>query len=137
MPGFTLLGPTVIRLPFILNSSLPHEILHTWWGNSVYVDYDKGNWSEGLTTFMADYWQQELVGNDRGYRLNALMNYSDFVSADPTKDFPLRQFKGRHNSSSQAVGCGKSMMLFQMLDFRFRKRCFQKSRSRFLRDQSI
>lgn len=127
MPGFTLLGPTVIRLPFILNSSLPHEVLHNWWGNSVYVDYDKGNWSEGLTTYMADYWQQEKVGNDRSSRLNALMAYSDFVTSSPDKDFPLRKFKDRHNASSQAVGYGKSMMLFHMLEFRFGKDLFLKA----------
>ncbi|MBT6046612.1 MAG: signal protein PDZ, partial [Candidatus Scalindua sp.] len=33
MPSFTLLGPRVIRFPFILHSSYPHEILHNWWGN--------------------------------------------------------------------------------------------------------
>jgi len=49
MPSFTLLGPKVIRLPFILYSSYPHEILHNWWGNGVYPDYHSGNWSEGLT----------------------------------------------------------------------------------------
>ena len=35
MPSFTLLGPQIIRFPFILTSSYPHEILHNWWGNSV------------------------------------------------------------------------------------------------------
>ena len=39
MPSFTLLGPEIIRFPFILHSSFPHEILHNWWGNSVFVDY--------------------------------------------------------------------------------------------------
>lgn len=131
MPSFTLLGPTVIRLPFILNSSLPHEVLHNWWGNSVYVDYEKGNWCEGLTAYMADYWQQEKIGNDRGYRLNTLMAYEDFVSANPGKDFPLRQFKGRHSASSQAVGYGKSMMLFHMLEFRFGKENIKKSLQHF------
>lgn len=127
MPGFTLLGPTVLRLPFILNSSLPHEVLHNWWGNSVYVDYDKGNWCEGLTTYMADYWQQEKTGSDRTYRMNTLLNYMNFVADSSGKDFPLRQFRGRHNSSSQAVGYGKSMMLFHMLEFQFGKETFQKS----------
>ncbi|KHD87801.1 MAG: aminopeptidase [Bdellovibrio sp. ArHS] len=127
MPSFTLLGPTVIRLPFLLNSSLPHEVLHNWWGNSVYVDYDKGNWCEGLTTYMADHWQQELAGNDRGYRLNTLINYADFVAANPKNDFPVRQFRGRHNSSSQAVGYGKTMMIFHMLEFRFGKDLFKKA----------
>ncbi|MFQ5780541.1 MAG: hypothetical protein ACE5HN_07100, partial [Nitrospiria bacterium] len=55
MPSFTLLGPKVIRFPFILHSSYPHEILHNWWGNGVFVDYETGNWSEGLTTYLADY----------------------------------------------------------------------------------
>lgn len=127
MPSFTLLGPTVIRLPFIMNSSLPHEILHNWWGNSVFVEYDKGNWSEGLTTYMADYWQQEIAGQDREYRLNALIGYNDYVTVSPEKDFPVRQFKGKHNSSSQAVGYGKSMMFFHMLEYRFGKEIFKKA----------
>ena len=38
MPSFTLLGEKVIRLPFILHSSYPHEVLHNWLGNSVYVE---------------------------------------------------------------------------------------------------
>ncbi|MDE2388967.1 MAG: signal protein PDZ, partial [Betaproteobacteria bacterium] len=42
MPSFTLLGSKVIRLPFILHSSYPHEILHNYWGNGVFVDYAKG-----------------------------------------------------------------------------------------------
>ncbi|MEN0059474.1 MAG: M1 family aminopeptidase [Bdellovibrio sp.] len=134
MPSFTLLGPSVIRLPFILNSSLPHEILHNWWGNSVYVDYDQGNWSEGLTTYMADHWQQEKIERDRAYRLNTLINYNDFVQAHPERDFPLRQFKGRHNSSSQAVGYGKSMMFFHMLNFFFGKDLFKKSLQTFYAD---
>lgn len=116
MPSFTLLGPTVIRLPFILTTSLPHEILHNWWGNSVYVDYERGNWSEGLTTFMSDYWQSQVQKQDKDYRQKALMSFTDFVSNNSNSDFPLRQFKGRHNSSSQAVGYAKSMMLYVMLE---------------------
>jgi hypothetical protein len=40
MPSFTLLGEKIIRFPFILHSSYPHELLHNWWGNSVYVDFE-------------------------------------------------------------------------------------------------
>jgi hypothetical protein len=127
MPGFTLLGPSVIRLPFILTASLPHEILHNWWGNSVYVNFETGNWSEGLTTYMADYWQADKSGNARDYRMSALMNYADFVTNNPDKDFALKDFRGRHNSSSQAVGYGKTMMLFAMLENKFGKALVDKS----------
>ena len=60
MPSFTLLGSLVVKLPFIVDTSLGHEILHNWWGNSVFVDESQGNWCEGLTAYMADYYYKEL-----------------------------------------------------------------------------
>lgn len=113
MPSFTLLGSEVIRLPFILRSSYPHEILHNWWGNGVYVDYRTGNWSEGLTVYLADYLTAENRGKGRGYRMAALQKYSDYVSGG--RDFPLTGFRSRRSSSQEAVGYGKGMMMFHML----------------------
>ncbi|MEJ2456459.1 MAG: M1 family aminopeptidase [Candidatus Thiodiazotropha sp.] len=113
MPSFTLLGSRVIRLPFILYTSYPHEILHNWWGNSVYVDYANGNWSEGLTSYLADHLLAEQQGRGSDYRRSALQRYADFVRHD--NDFPLREFRGRHSTASQAVGYDKGLMLFHML----------------------
>lgn len=113
-PGFTLLGPSVIRLPFLLRSSLPHEVLHSWWGNSVLVDYERGNWCEGLTTYMADRAYAIEDGKGSEYRRASLQNFQDFVTHE--KDFPLRRFVSRNDRGTQAVGYGKSMMLFQMLE---------------------
>jgi len=115
MPSFTLLGSKVIRLPFIVHTSYGHEILHNWWGNSVYVDYCSGNWCEGLTTYGADYLYKEQAGEEaaRAYRHETLMAFSNNVSAE--KDFPLVDFRERHNASSQSVGYGKSLMVFHML----------------------
>ena len=113
MPSFTLLGPRVMRFPFILHSSYPHEILHNWWGNSVFVDHQNGNWAEGLTAYLADHLIAEQRGNAVLYRRNSLQKYSDYVSSG--RDFPLNQFRSRHDSASEAVGYGKSLMLFHML----------------------
>lgn len=113
MPSFTLLGSQVIRLPFIVDSSYPHEILHNWWGNGVYVDYRSGNWSEGLTAYLADHLLQEQKGSGVEYRRSMLQKYADFVSAG--RDFPLTEFTSRHSAQSEAVGYGKTMMLFHML----------------------
>lgn len=128
-PGFTLLGPTVVRLPFLLTSSLPHEILHNWWGNSVYVDYASGNWCEGLTTYLADHWQQEVAHTDAEYRQSTLIAYEDDVRAGA--DFPLRQFRERMDRGTQAVGYGKSMMFFHMLKVRFGDELFDRALRRF------
>jgi len=113
MPSFTLLGPTVIRLPFIIHTSYPHEILHNWWGNGVYPDYASGNWSEGLTSYLADHLLQEQRGLGADYRRTTLQRYADSVKSQ--KDFPLTAFRGRHGQASQAIGYGKTMMFFHML----------------------
>ena len=113
MPSFTLLGPRVMRFPFILHTSLPHEILHNWWGNGVYIDYSRGNWSEGLTAYLADHLLREQLGEGESYRRNALLRYTNYVSAG--KDFPLKDFQGRHDEATQAVGYDKALMVFHML----------------------
>jgi aminopeptidase N len=112
MPGFTLLGPRVIRFPWILTSSYPHELLHNWWGNSVYVDFETGNWCEGLTAYMADHLFAEQRGEGATYRRATLKKFTDMVSAGD--DFPLSTFGSRQSAASEAVGYGKSLMLFHM-----------------------
>jgi len=113
MPSFTLLGPKIIRFPFILHSSYPHEILHNWWGNSVFPHYIEGNWAEGLTAYLSDHLIKEMRGNGVAYRQETLQKYLDYVLQG--RDFPLTQFRSRHSSSSEAVGYGKSLMFFHML----------------------
>ncbi|PLX12245.1 MAG: hypothetical protein C0598_06360, partial [Marinilabiliales bacterium] len=113
MPSFTLLGEKIIRFPFILHSSYPHELLHNWWGNSVYVDFNTGNWCEGLTAFMADHLIKEQRGAGEEYRRSTLQKYSNVVT--PDNDFPLKDFLSRHDGASEAIGYGKSMMMWQML----------------------
>jgi aminopeptidase N len=113
MPTFTLLGQEVLRLPFIVDTSLGHEILHQWFGNLVYVDYKGGNWSEGLTTCLADQRFKDLKGKGAEYRKNVLMGYQSYVT--PENDFPLSSFISRTDRVSSAVGYGKATMVFQML----------------------
>lgn len=113
MPSFTLLGSTVLRLPFIPTSSYPHEILHNWWGNGVYVDYREGNWCEGLTAYLADHLMAENRGEGPIYRRTTLKHYADYVT--DRQDFPISAFRERHNSVTRAVGYGKTLMFFHML----------------------
>ncbi len=117
MPSWTLLGGQVLRLPFIPYTSFGHEICHNWWGNSVFVDPAEGNWCEGLTVYCADYHYKELesAAAAREYRRNLLKDYASYVR-DPAQDFPLTRFKSRHSGATRAVGYGKSMMVFHMID---------------------
>lgn len=131
MPSFTLLGARVLRLPFILYSSYPHEILHNWWGNSVYVDYSQGNWSEGLTAYLADHLIQQQRGQGPEYRRSALQKYADYVQ--DAEDFPLTRFRSRHNEATQAVGYNKTLMVFHMLRRQIGDRHFLEGLRRFYR----
>lgn len=113
-PSYTLLGRTVIRLPFILDTSLGHEVAHSWWGNGVLVDYDRGNWCEGLTVYVADYLYKERSSAEEGraYRLKVLRDYATLVPSG--EDFPLQAFTGRISPLTRAVGYGKGAMVFHM-----------------------
>ena len=63
LPSFTLLGSRVIKRGYTQPYSLGHEIVHSWLGNSVLNDFSKGNWVEGLTTYLANYYYEELQGH--------------------------------------------------------------------------
>jgi hypothetical protein len=112
-PSFTLLGTEVLKLPFIPATSLKHEVAHCWWGNGVLVDYSRGNWSEGLTTYVADYLSRELESEAEGreYRTQVLR---DFALLAHGQDFPLSRFVSRTDPGSRAVGYGKAMFVFHM-----------------------
>ncbi|MDN5869524.1 MAG: M20/M25/M40 family metallo-hydrolase [Nitrococcus sp.] len=131
MPSFTLLGSRVIRFPFILRTSYPHEILHNWWGNGVYVDYASGNWAEGLTSYLADHLLKEQQGQAVEYRRETLQKYTNYVREG--LDFPLSEFRSRHSAATQAVGYGKAMMLFHMLRRQLGDATFVKALQRFYR----
>jgi aminopeptidase N len=124
MPSWTLLGRAVVRLPFIPDTSLPHEICHNWWGNGVFVDYSLGNWCEGLTSFCADYQlqKQRTPGGDAEYRRQVLREYASYVRGN--NDFPLAAFRVRDNPASRAVGYGKSLMVFHELERRVGEEAF-------------
>ena len=114
MPSLTYLGRDVLRLPFIRATSLGHEVLHNWWGNSVYPEWSGGNWSEGLTTFMADYAFKEDQSEQaaREMRLNWLR---DLAAIPESAETALVDFKAREHGISSVIGYGKSAMLFFML----------------------
>ncbi|MBW2349925.1 MAG: ChaN family lipoprotein [Deltaproteobacteria bacterium] len=132
LPTYTLLGQEVARLPFIVDTSLGHEILHSWFGNSVYMDPQEGNWSEGLTTYLADRLYEEQKGRGSDYRHRLLVDYQGYVHED--KAMSLAQFKFRTDRASKAVGYGKGAMLFHMLKQEIGEDAFNKALKRFVLD---
>lgn len=116
MPAWTLLGQQVLRLPFIKYTSLGHEVLHNWWGNSVYVDYERGNWCEAATVYGADYRYKLKRSPDaaRAYRKDILKQYISYVNDG--NDFPIREFKSRTSPDTRTIGYNKAMMVYHMIE---------------------
>jgi hypothetical protein len=134
-PSYTLLGGSVLRLPFIPLTSLRHEIAHCWWGNGVLVDYDSGNWCEGLTTYVADYVSQENISAADGklYRQQILRDYATLAGSG--EDFPLREFTSRTSPATKAVGYGKAAFIFHMIRQKLGDESFWKSLRQIFKDR--
>jgi aminopeptidase N len=132
MPSWTLLGSQVIRMPYIPYTSLGHELLHNYWGNGVFVDSERGNWCEGITVFGADYLYKVQKGEAAAatYRRNALKDYRSYVH-DGGIDLPLSAFRNRHDGATRAIGYGKAMMLFVMLEDLLGKEAYLDAERRF------
>jgi len=133
MPTLTYLGAQVIRLPFIRDTSLGHEVLHSWWGNCVYPEYSRGNWAEGLTTFMADYaYKEQAAGSAaREMRHGWLRDYAALPNGE---EKPLAAFTSRTHSASAAVGYGKAAMMFYMVREKIGAAAFDRAIRAFYRD---
>ena len=112
MPSYTLLGSNVIRLPFIPDTSLGHEFVHNWWGNSVFIDGAYGNWAEALTTYTSDHLYKERAGKGKDYRKHSLESYRNYAGERPIS---LKEFKFDTTTSGRAVGYNKGSFVFHML----------------------
>lgn len=124
--GMTYMGETVLRLPFIRFTSLGHEVLHNWWGNGITIDYKRGNWAEGLTTYMADYAFSQKRGEDNAKRMRTewLRNYA---ALPPRRDQSARSFISRQHDASQIIGYNKVAFIFHMLSDKVGKEHFKQS----------
>ena len=132
-PNLTYVGRMVLPLPFMRGRSLAHEILHSWWGNGVAVDYDSGNWAEGLTTYMADYALVEDQGDEaaRKMRQGWLRN---LAALPPDQDMPVERFTVKRRDAAQVVGYDKVAFIFHMLKAEVGDKAFAASLQRFWED---
>ncbi len=118
MPTFTLLGQSVLRLPFIKNTSLGHEILHSWFGNSIEVPSSAANWSEALTTYLADWLYREDRQEGAIARKENSIKFHSFVTKGNA--VPLQSFVSANHDQPMAqtlrsIGYTKGAMVFHEL----------------------
>lgn len=116
MPSFTLLGSGIIKRHYVQPYALGHEIVHSWIGNAVFNRIDRGNWVEGLTTYLANYYWHELAGDQaqaRDQRRLMVQGYN--LHVPPERDYPVGQFTQKQDEHDNAIGYQKSSMLFHLL----------------------
>jgi hypothetical protein len=116
MPSFTLLGSGIIKRHYVQPYALGHEIVHSWIGNDVFNRAERGNWVEGLTTYLANYYWHELVGDRtqaQAQRRQMVQGYN--LHVPPERDYPVSQFTQKLDEHDNAIGYHKAAMLFHLL----------------------
>lgn len=131
--NLTYIGEMIVPLPFMKGRSLAHEVLHNWWGNGVYVDYPSGNWSEGLTTFMADYGLAKDQGPEAAKTMR-LQWLRDYAALPESRDERVRDFIGKEHQAAQIIGYNKAAFLFHMLEMEIGQERFAKGLQQFWSD---
>ena len=115
-PEFTLLNKVLLQMAprALMHGYLDHEMLHSWWGNTIYVDPADGDWCEAITSYAANYYGYVLDGDEQGAR-NQRRNYCVGISRlKPEENRPLGNFN-RPDGPSRDIGYGKGAMVFYML----------------------
>ncbi|MFO0775498.1 MAG: M1 family aminopeptidase [Nitrospiraceae bacterium] len=116
MPSFTLLGSGSIKRHYTQPYALGHEIVHSWIGNAIFNRPESGNWVEGLTTYLANYYYDELTGHvpqARDQRRQMVAAYPVYVA--PEQDYPVGQFMRKVDQKDNAIGYQKAAMVFHAL----------------------
>jgi len=116
-PCFTLLSSAVIDMgerSQTTHGYLDHEMLHSWWGNGIFVDPRDGDWCEALTSYATNYYGHVLDGNEEEARRKR-RNYSHYFSRlKPDDDKPLGTF-GLPGGCNRQIAYDKGAMVFHML----------------------
>lgn len=116
MPSFTLLGSGIIKRHYVQPYALGHEIVHSWIGNAVFNRAERGNWVEGLTTYLANYYWHELVGDrTQAQDQRRLMVQGYNLHVPPERDYPVAQFTQKLDEHDNAIGYQKAAMVFHLL----------------------
>jgi len=121
LPSVTLLGSQVVRLPFVLGGSLAHEFVHSWWGES--VTPRGGNWAEGLTAYLSDYYLIERTGAAAAAseRRRLLEQYSVYA---PRLTGALAGFGEPGDRLGDVLGYTKGELVFHQLRRQVGERAF-------------
>ncbi|HUJ80183.1 MAG TPA: M1 family aminopeptidase [Nitrospiria bacterium] len=115
-PSLVLLGRSLIRRHYIQPYALGHEIVHSWFGNSVMADDSEGNWTEALTTYVANYdtaAERQGEAAAREQRVLMLRQYAALVP--PGRDYPLMRFLYNSSQTDAAIGYQKGAFVFHLL----------------------
>jgi len=135
-PCFTLLSSAVIDMgerAANTHGYLDHEMLHSWWGNGVFVDPHDGDWCEALTSYATNYHGHVLDGNEEEARRKR-RNYSHYFSRlKPEDDKPLGTY-GLPGGCNRQIAYDKGAMVFHMLARQMGQERFWSAMRRFNRE---
>ena len=135
-PNLTYVGRRILPLPFMRGRSLAHEVLHNWWANGVQIDYETGNWAEGLTSYMADHALAEQRSPESAAEMR-LGWLRDYAALPEERDIAVNRFISKQHDANQVIGYGKVASIFHMLKHEIGPRQFEAAVKQFWRDNKF
>jgi len=115
-PSFCLIDSSQIIQPHIQEFDLSPLVCQSWFGESVLRKPFTGDWSKGLTTYLANHLLQEQISPDKGIdiRYHFLRKYS--LEIEPENEIPLSDCWNNTVKLHENLNTTKGMMLFHQLN---------------------
>jgi hypothetical protein len=116
-PCFTLLNSAVIDMGERARNThgyVDHELLHSWWGNGIFVEPSDGNWCEALASYGANYYGYVLDGNEVDARRQRRNQVHFLARLKPEDDKPLGTY-GWEGGCGRGIAYSKGAHVFHML----------------------
>lgn len=130
-PTYTVMGSAVLRLPFILSTSLGHEVLHQWFGCAIGLS-EGGNWLEAITTYYTDLNGLPTKEEREEHRKNIIASYENYIKENDA--YPLKDFRYNDSKRSESIGYGKGAMVLNMLRTELGASAFDAGIRRFIKE---
>lgn len=114
-PSFCIIDSAEIHRKRTANEVTNHFVCQNWWGQSVFCKPETGDWTEGLTTYLADHYQHESVTPERAAdaRYHYLREYALKVPRDTER--PLAMCLDLTDSVQFTISKSKGTLFFHHL----------------------
>jgi len=114
-PSFCILDSARVTQNAAESERVTHFVCQNWWGQSVFCQPQTGDWTEGISTYLADHYEHERMAPERAAdaRYHFLREYA--LQVPLSAELPLAKCLDLTDPVQFATSQSKGMMFFHHL----------------------